>query len=131
MGTPSQAQRSIPSRVALVAAFLALAACSAPRTEPAPASAAPAHALEAAVVVTTASGSAGGSIAELERLGVEDVEWTHHGETHVYRGAPLARLLEGEIAARASSDPVRSTWSRAVLVSARDDYRALFSAGEL
>lgn len=110
----------------LAAALASLAfACTShvPSLEPRPA--------EPGVNVLTPSSSARWTVARLEALSPVHVSWTHHEQTHDYFGVPLSAVLSNELALRATVDPSRGAWARAIVATAPDSYCAVLSAGEL
>jgi len=126
----------------MIAGLIALAcqgACTAPQT-PSQAAPQPAQAVApeapdaltgAELLVVTPEGTEAWTPARLEALPSASVPWSHHGESHEFRGVDLSALCEPSISQRASRDADRATWNRIVVAVGRDGYTALFSAAEL
>lgn len=139
MNTPSQRTTSInlrPARsfVRLGVLFLAaMGACTAPSPEKAPA-----HVelrsdvdRDGAIRVVTSDSERIWNSSQLNELPVATIPWTHHTESHRFRGVDINELCGASIARRASQDAARETWSRIVVAVGQDGYATLFSAAEL
>jgi hypothetical protein len=110
--------------------LLALLLAAAPAAEK-PASA------EKALTVEGLPAQAGFTVAELQALGTENVEWEVHGQKRTGVGVSLDKVLTkagfsaGPMGKEVGKKEKRNGWKMAVVASAADGFQATFSAAEL
>jgi hypothetical protein len=92
---------------------------------------------EKALTVEGLPGQASFTVADLQALGSENVEWEVHGQKRTATGVSLDKVLTkagfsaGPMGHDVSKKQKRSGWKMAVVASASDGFQATFSCAEL